>query len=61
MKGVDIKKNPPLFYLVCLLPFGAHSGRAYPQYRLCDLLMIMKHRCDDISYYEVKTTSIFFV
>ena len=45
-------KEPPLFYLVCLRPFGAPSGRAYAQYRLCSLFMIMKHICDDISYYE---------
>ena len=55
------KKNPPLFYLVCLRPFDSHSGRAYDQYRLCDLFMIMKHSWDYISYHEVKTTSIFFV
>ena len=60
MKGVDIK-NPTsvLSCLSCL--FSALSGRAYPQYRLCDLLMVMKHSCDDISYHEGKTTSIFFV
>ena len=46
------KKVPPLFYLVCLRPFGAPSGRAYVQYRLCSLFMIMKHICDDISYHE---------
>ena len=50
---------PSPFYLVCLRPFGAPSGRAYPQYRLCDLFMIMKHSCDDISYHEGKITSIF--
>ena len=46
------KKVPPLFYLVCLRPFGAPSGRAYAQYRLCSLFMMMKHICDHISYYE---------
>ena len=51
LKGVDIK-SPPVFYLVCLRPFGAPSGRAYAQYRLCSLFMIMKHICDDISYHE---------
>ena len=34
-------KNPPLFYLVCLRSFGALSGWAYPEYRQCDMLMIM--------------------
>ena len=48
LKGVDIK-NPPLIYLVCLGSLGALSGWAYPQYRLCDLFMIMEHSCDDIS------------
>ena len=48
LKGVDIK-IPPLFDLVCLRSFGALSGWAYPQYRLCDLFMIMEHSCDDIS------------
>ena len=47
----------PLFYLVCLRPFGAPSGRAYAQYRLCSLFMIVKH-IYDISYHEYKTTSI---
>ena len=45
-------KNPPLFYLVCLRSFGALSGWAYPEYRLCDMLMIMEHSCDDISDHE---------
>ena len=59
MKVVDKKFN---LCLSCLsMPFGAPSDRVYPQYRLCDLLMIMKHSCDDISYHEGKTTSIFFV
>ena len=40
LKGVDMKKNPPLFYLACLRSFGALSGWAYPQYILCDLFMI---------------------
>ena len=51
LKGVDIK-NPPLFYLVCLRSFGALSGWSYPQYRLCDLFMIMEHSCYDISDHE---------
>ena len=55
------KKNPPLFYLVCLRSFGALSGWAYPQYRLCHLFMIMEHSCDYISHHECKTTSIIFV
>ena len=46
------KKIPPLFYLVCLRSLGALSGWAYPQYRLCDLFMIMEHSCDDISDHE---------
>ena len=55
------KKNPPLFYPVCLRSFGALSGWAYPQYRLCGLFMIMEHSCDDISDREWKTTSIILV
>ena len=43
------QKIPPLFYLVCLRSFGALFGWAYPQYRLCDLFIIMEHSCDDIS------------
>ena len=58
LKGVDLYKVPSLFYFVCLRPFGALSGRAYSQYRLCSLFMIMEHNCDDISYHERKTTSI---
>ena len=46
------KKSRPLFYLVCLQAFGAPSGWAYPHYRLCDVLMIMEHSCDDISDHE---------
>ena len=46
---VQTYKIPPLFYLVCLRSFGALSGWTYPQYRLCDLFMIMEHSCDDIS------------
>ena len=46
------KKNPPLFYFVYLRLIGALSGWAYPKYRLCSLFMIMKHRCDNISYHE---------
>ena len=51
LKGVDIKSATSVL-LVCLRPFGAPSGRAYAQYRLCSLFMIMKHICDDISYHE---------
>ena len=51
LKGVDIK-IPPLFYLVCLRSFGALSGRTYPQYRLCDLFMIMEYSCDDVRNHE---------
>ena len=58
LKGLDEKSATSvlsclsLFYLVCLLPFGAPSGRAYAQYRLFRLFMIMKHICNDISYHE---------
>ena len=52
LKGVDIKKNPPLFYFVCLRSFGAFFGWAYTQYRLCDLFMMMEHSFDDISDHE---------
>ena len=51
LKGVDIK-IPPLFYPVCLHSFGALSGRACPQYRLCDLFMIIEHSSDDMSDHE---------
>ena len=57
LKSVDIK-SATSFYLDCLRPCGAPSGRAYAQYRLYSLFMIMKHICDVISYNERKTTSI---
>ena len=51
LKGVDIKSATSV--LSCFsMPFGAPSGRAYAQYRLCSLFMVMKHICDDISYHE---------
>ena len=51
LKGMDIKSATSVSSC-CLRHFGAPSGRAYAQYRLCNLFMTMKHICDDISYDE---------